>query len=109
MVALEAWAVGTPVIANAQCDVLLGQCLRSNAGLYYADAAEFGAVLDTVGPNYSGVVGGSPKGPLLCHAAWVGDPGVVLDEKLLELVNDEQGARNRFRTAASLCTCTKFS
>jgi glycosyltransferase involved in cell wall biosynthesis len=48
MVALEAWAVGTPVIANAQCDVLLGQCLRSNAGLYYADAAEFGAVLDTV-------------------------------------------------------------
>ena len=46
MVALEAWAVGTPVIANAQCDVLLGQCLRSNAGLYYADAAEFGAVLD---------------------------------------------------------------
>jgi hypothetical protein len=48
MVALEAWAVGTPVIANAQCDVLLGQCLRSNAGLYYADAAEFAAVLDTV-------------------------------------------------------------
>ena len=48
MVALEAWALGTPVIANARCDVLLGQCLRSNAGLYYADAAEFGAVLDTV-------------------------------------------------------------
>ena len=47
MVALEAWALGTPVIANARCDVLLGQCLRSNAGLYYADAAEFGAVLDT--------------------------------------------------------------
>ena len=48
MVALEAWALGTPVIANAQCDVLLGQCLRSNAGLYYANAAEFGAVLDTM-------------------------------------------------------------
>jgi len=48
MVALEAWAVGTPVIANARCDVLLGQCLRSNAGLYYANAAEFGAVLDMV-------------------------------------------------------------
>ena len=48
MVALEAWALGTPVIANARCDVLLGQCLRSNAGLYYADAAEFDAVLDTV-------------------------------------------------------------
>jgi len=48
MVALEAWALGTPVVANARCDVLLGQCLRSNAGLYYANAAEFGAVLDTV-------------------------------------------------------------
>jgi glycosyltransferase involved in cell wall biosynthesis len=48
MVALEAWALGTPVIANARCDVLLGQCLRSNAGLYYANGAEFGAVLDMV-------------------------------------------------------------
>ena len=46
MVALEAWALGTPVIANARCDVLMGQCLRSNAGLYYASADEFGAVLD---------------------------------------------------------------
>jgi hypothetical protein len=48
MVALEAWALGRPVVANARCDVLLGQCLRSNAGLYYANAAEFAAVLDTV-------------------------------------------------------------
>jgi glycosyltransferase involved in cell wall biosynthesis len=48
MVALEAWALGTPVVANARCDVLLGQCLRSNAGLYYANGAEFGAVLDRV-------------------------------------------------------------
>jgi glycosyltransferase involved in cell wall biosynthesis len=48
MVALEAWALGTPVIANARCDVLLGQCLRSNAGLYYANASEFAAVLDQV-------------------------------------------------------------
>jgi glycosyltransferase involved in cell wall biosynthesis len=48
MVALEAWALGTPVVANAHCDVLLGQCLRSNAGLYYSGAAEFAAVLDRV-------------------------------------------------------------
>jgi glycosyltransferase involved in cell wall biosynthesis len=48
MAALEAWALGTPVVANARCDVLLGQCLRSNAGLYYANAAEFGGVLDMV-------------------------------------------------------------
>jgi glycosyltransferase involved in cell wall biosynthesis len=48
MVALEAWALGRPVIANARCDVLVGQCLRSGAGLYYQNAAEFGAVLDRV-------------------------------------------------------------
>jgi glycosyltransferase involved in cell wall biosynthesis len=48
MVALEAWALGTPVIANARCDVLLGQCLRSNGGLYYANDSEFAGVLDRV-------------------------------------------------------------
>jgi len=46
MVALEAWALGRPVIANAHCDVLLGQCVRSNAGLYYENAAEFAGALD---------------------------------------------------------------
>jgi len=46
MVALEAWALGRPVVANARCDVLVGQCIRSGAGLYYQNAQEFGAVLD---------------------------------------------------------------
>jgi glycosyltransferase involved in cell wall biosynthesis len=46
MVALEAWALGRPVLANAHCDVLVGQSVRSNAGLYYANALEFSAALD---------------------------------------------------------------
>ena len=48
MASLEAWALGRPVITNARCDVLVGQCLRSNAGLYYEDASEFAAVVDLV-------------------------------------------------------------
>jgi glycosyltransferase involved in cell wall biosynthesis len=48
MVALEAWALGKPVLASGKCDVLVGQCLRSNGGLYYNDAAEFSAALDTL-------------------------------------------------------------
>ncbi len=32
MVALEAWAMGRPVLANGRCDVLKGQCIRSGAG-----------------------------------------------------------------------------
>jgi len=41
MVALEAWALGKPVLANGKCEVLRGQCIRSKAGLYYETQAEF--------------------------------------------------------------------
>jgi ankyrin repeat protein len=34
-------------------------------------------VLEAVGPNFSGVVGGSPDGTVLHHAAWVGNPELV--------------------------------
>ena len=41
LLALEAFAVGTPVLANARSEVLVDHCLRSNAGLFYADRYEF--------------------------------------------------------------------
>jgi glycosyltransferase involved in cell wall biosynthesis len=41
LLALEAFAVGTPVLASARSDVLVDHCRRSNAGLYYADRDEF--------------------------------------------------------------------
>jgi glycosyltransferase involved in cell wall biosynthesis len=41
MVTLEAWALHKPVLANALCDVLAGQCRRSNGGLFYRDYREF--------------------------------------------------------------------
>lgn len=41
MVTLEAWSQGKPVLANGRCDVLRGQCRRSNAGLYFDDYYEF--------------------------------------------------------------------
>jgi len=41
MVTLEAWAMRKPVLANARCDVLKGQCLRSNAGFFYENYSEF--------------------------------------------------------------------
>ena len=34
-------------------------------------------VVELFGPNLRGVVGGSPEGSLLHHAAWVGDPALV--------------------------------
>ena len=51
MVTLEAWALGRPVVANGKCDVLKGQCIRSNAGLYYETYAEFLATLRALEQN----------------------------------------------------------
>jgi glycosyltransferase involved in cell wall biosynthesis len=41
LLALEAMSVGTPVLVNAQSPVLVEHCVRSNAGLWYADRDEF--------------------------------------------------------------------
>jgi glycosyltransferase involved in cell wall biosynthesis len=41
LLALESFAVGTPVLANARSEVLVDHCQKSNAGLYYADRYEF--------------------------------------------------------------------
>ena len=41
LLALEAFAVGTPVLANGRSEVLVDHCRRSNAGLYYEDRWEF--------------------------------------------------------------------
>lgn len=43
--ALESFAAGTPVLANARSDVLVDHCQRSNAGLYYGSRDEFLACL----------------------------------------------------------------
>jgi glycosyltransferase involved in cell wall biosynthesis len=51
MVTLEAWALGIPVLANGRCDVLRGQCRRSNAGLYYNSYYEFGEALSLLARN----------------------------------------------------------
>ena len=41
LLALESFAVGTPILANARSDVLMDHCQRSNAGLYYGNREEF--------------------------------------------------------------------
>lgn len=45
---LEAWMSNIPVIVNGKCDVLKGQCLRSNGGLWYENAQEFEASLNFI-------------------------------------------------------------
>jgi len=45
LLALEAFAMGTPILANARSEVLVEHCHKSDAGLYYADRYEFAECL----------------------------------------------------------------
>ena len=46
IVLLEGFARGTPALASARSPVLKDHCVRSQGGLYYAGAEEFGEALD---------------------------------------------------------------
>jgi glycosyltransferase involved in cell wall biosynthesis len=48
LLALEAFSVGTPVLASARSEVLVDHCLTGNAGLFYADRDEFVEGLTTL-------------------------------------------------------------
>ncbi len=82
MVALEAWALGRPVLANAKCDVLKGQCIRSNAGLYYDNEAEFiGALRAIEGQRWvSGALGRNGRQFFRDHYEWP-----IIERKYLDV------------------------
>ena len=72
MVALEAWAMGKPVLANGRCDVLKGQCIRSSAGLYYESYEEFAETLyalESNGPLHARL-GRNGREYFQSHYAW---------------------------------------
>lgn len=46
MATLEAFFAERPVVANANCAVLRGQCRRSGGGLYYSNYDEFREILE---------------------------------------------------------------
>jgi hypothetical protein len=82
MVALEAWALGRPVLANAKCDVLKGQCIRSNAGLYYAGPDEFVETLRAIERNQwlAGSLGRNGRQFFREHYDWP-----VIERKYLDM------------------------
>ena len=54
LVMLESMACNRPVLVNGRCEVLKGQCIRSNAGLYYMNYFEFEEALNYIlGDNES--------------------------------------------------------
>ncbi|HET9372318.1 MAG TPA: glycosyltransferase [Vicinamibacterales bacterium] len=82
MVALEAWALGKPVLANGTCDVLRGQVVRSNAGLYYENFEEFAEALyalEATGP-LGAILGQHGREFFRRNYAWP-----VIERKYLEM------------------------
>jgi glycosyltransferase involved in cell wall biosynthesis len=84
MVALEAWAMGKPVLANARCDVLQGQCLRSNAGLFYANYQEFAETLRAIDttPSLQAALGRNGRLFFERHYSWP-----VIVKKYVDMLN----------------------
>jgi len=90
MVALEAWALGKPVLANARCDVLKGQCIRSNAGLYYENYEEFVEALYSLESNgpLNARLGRNGRDFFKRHYAWP-----VIERKYLEMFEQLKKAK----------------
>ncbi len=84
MVALEAWALGKPVLANGKCDVLRRQCIRSNGGLYYENFEEFLETLRAIdmGPALAGSLGRNGREYFAKHYSWP-----VIERKYLEMLD----------------------
>jgi glycosyltransferase involved in cell wall biosynthesis len=83
MVTLEAWWARRPVLANARCDVLRGQCRRSNGGLYYAHYDEFReslALLESR-PGLRQALGENGRRYFEAHYTWD-----IVERKYLELL-----------------------
>jgi glycosyltransferase involved in cell wall biosynthesis len=82
MVALEAWALGKPVLANGKCEVLRGQCIRSRAGLYYDNQAEFVETLRAIadGRTLNTALGHNGRAFFTRHYAWP-----VIEQKYLDM------------------------
>jgi len=81
MVALEAWAMGRPVLANGRCDVLKGQCIRSGAGLYYERYEEFAETLYSLESNgpLNARLGRNGRDYFAQHYTWPVIEGKYLD------------------------------
>lgn len=84
MVALEAWALGTPVLANGKCEVLRGQCIRSKAGLYYETQAEFIETLRAIAESrgLNAAFGANGRQFFQRHYSWP-----VIEQKYLDMLH----------------------
>jgi glycosyltransferase involved in cell wall biosynthesis len=93
LLALESFAVGTPILANARSEVLVQHCRSSNAGLWYADRAEFVEALSLLmaDAGLRAAMGHNGKDYVRRHYRW----DVILGkyDQLIAQVRNGTGAR----------------
>jgi len=70
MVCLEAWSLGKPVLVNGKCDVLVGQCRRSQGGIWYDDIGEFVQAIRALSPNIRLILGMQGKNYVQGNYNW---------------------------------------
>lgn len=90
MVALEAWAVGKPVVVNGCTEVLLGQCRRSNAGLWYTNYNEFKEIVLLLfeNDNLKEIMGSNGKTFFQNNYSWP-----VIENKYLRIIDKLEKSR----------------
>jgi glycosyltransferase involved in cell wall biosynthesis len=88
MVTLEAWALEKPVLANGGCEVLRGQCRRSQAGLFYDDYNDFKGALQLMlhDKRLCRRLGSNGKTYFQTHYTWD-----VIENKYLSIIDQVEG------------------
>ena len=99
LLALESFAVGTPILANARSDVLTDHCQRSNAGLYYASREEFVECLRLLmrTPDLRARMGRNGQDYVRTHYSW----SAILDkyERMIRAVPGRRSSKGPSRSS----------
>jgi glycosyltransferase involved in cell wall biosynthesis len=92
MVVIEAWLASKAILANGQCEVLKGQCLRSEGGLYYHNYQEFESCMNYLLQNPSILNEFGQRGNAYAVDNYHWD---VVEKKYIELIKklSDQGTR----------------
>ena len=83
MIIMEAWLLEKAVLVNGRCQVLKGQCLRSNGGLWYTNYEEFEAMINWLlkHPQARTIMGQNGKKYVQANYSWK-----IIEAKFLNFI-----------------------
>jgi glycosyltransferase involved in cell wall biosynthesis len=102
IVTLEAFRMERPVLASSRCEVLRGQCRRSNGGLYYWTYEEFREALRLVETDLELRRQMGRNGRAFCEAHYTWDVLEPRYRRLIEAAAEGREPAPRARREASV-------